>query len=115
MGVNTMRIFAAVGAALTICLGVASSATPSLAANPPPRVQGMNCVDAAAKVGHAKTWQALYWGWSENELDSRLNDQFLQAPCFTTLASCKAWLYWAQVDYPNAIQMQFCKQGQPYG
>jgi hypothetical protein len=101
-------------AAAALLLGTTMGGPAALAAKTPPRVHGMSCVAAAAKVGPAKTWQATYWGWRRDIFD-RHNEQFLQSPCFTTQATCKAWLYWAQTDFPNEIVIKFCKQGQPYG
>jgi hypothetical protein len=108
-----MRTLSSLLAAAGLVVGMAS-VPPALAANTPPRVQGQNCDAVAARVGKAKTWQATYWGWRMDIFD-RHTEQFLQSPCFTTQATCKAWLYWAQIDYPNEIVMKFCKQGQPYG
>jgi hypothetical protein len=101
-------------AAATLAAGAAIAPQYASAANVPPRVQGQNCNAVAAKVGQAKTWQAVYWGWRRDIFD-RHNEQSLQAPCFTTQASCKAWLFWAQTDYPNEIVIHFCKAGRPYG
>jgi hypothetical protein len=109
-----MRTIVSLAAAATFALSTAAVPTFANAANTPPRVLGQNCAVVAAKVGKAKTWQAVYWGWRRDIFD-RHNEQSLQAPCFTTQASCKAWLYWAQTDYPNEIVIHFCKSGQPYG
>ena len=109
-----MRTVISVAAAVTMAIGVTSAPPIALAAKTPPRVQGLNCAATAAKVDRAKTWQALYWGWRRDIFD-RHNEEFMQAPCFTTQASCKAWLWWAQTDYPNEIVIHFCKTGQPYG
>ncbi|MEJ0012318.1 MAG: hypothetical protein WDM94_06730 [Bauldia sp.] len=112
-----MRALFSFAAAATVVLGVAAVPSFAQAAGPypppPPRVQGMNCAAVASKVGRAKTWQALYWGWRRDIFD-RHDEQFLQAPCFTTQASCKAWLYWAQIDFPKMTVMKFCKTGAPY-
>jgi hypothetical protein len=109
-----MRVLSSIVAASALLTGLASASPIALAANVPPHVQGQNCAVVAAKIGKAKTWQASYWGWRV-DIFERHTEQFLQSPCFTTQASCKAWLYWAQTDYPNEIVMKFCKKGQPYG
>jgi hypothetical protein len=108
-----MRALSSIVAAAGVVAGLVS-VPPVALAKVPPRVVGQNCAVVSAKVGRAKTWQATYWGWRVDVFE-RHTEQFLQSPCFTTQATCKAWLYWAQIDYPNEIVMKFCKQGQPYG
>lgn len=112
-----MRVTLSLATAALVAFGVTMTPPLAIAAGPyrppPPRVEGMSCAAAIAKVGRAKTWQALYWGWRRDIFD-RHDEEFMQAPCFTTQASCKAWLYWAQTDFPNETQMKFCKPGVPY-
>jgi hypothetical protein len=112
-----MRVLSSVVAAAVVAFGMTVVPPLALAAGPyrpaPPRVEGMSCPAAFAKVGRAKTWQALYWGWRRDIFD-RHDEQFMQAPCFTSQASCKAWLYWAQTDYPHQNVTKFCKPGAPY-
>jgi hypothetical protein len=108
-----MRIVSSLTAVAAVLAALA--ATPPVAeAKTPPRVMGLSCPAAAAKVGQARMWQASYWGWRLDVFE-RHRETLLASPCFTSQTSCKAWLYWAQIDYPNEIVMKFCKTGQPYG
>ncbi len=78
----------------------------------PPRVAAYDCGYLAATKGPANVWQTWFRGQRERLFGPNLS--YLAAPCFTTLANCKAWLYWAQSDWPVMNTFQPCRKGIPY-
>lgn len=99
-----MRTLAALFALSTVLAG---AATPAAAA--PPRVPAYDCGSLAAQVGRGNVWQTWFTGQREDLFD-RI-DTYTAAPCFTTQANCKAWLYWAQTDFPSVNSTRPCRKG----
>jgi hypothetical protein len=95
-------------AAAAALLASASLALPSAAADHP-RVPALDCGAVAASIGAKNVWHARFYGERVNILDRR--EWYLASPCFKTESNCKNWLYWAQTDYPQATQVQFCRRG----
>jgi hypothetical protein len=108
-----MRFSVSLTAAAAIASGLAVA--PQVASAAPPRVLPQECNAVAAKVGQAKTWQALFWAQRRDDF-GHLEETF-SAPCFTSASTCKAWLYWQQTDWPEPgqINIKYCKAGRPYG
>jgi hypothetical protein len=109
---NSMRLSMSLLAATVVFGGLAA---PQLAFAAPPRVPPGECNAVTAKVGQPKVWQAVFW--AERQDDFGHVERTLSAPCFTTQATCKAWLYWQQTDWPESGQLsvRYCKIGRPYG
>ncbi len=106
-----MRVLSSSLVAVAGALGV-SVAPEVVSAKTPPRVAPGNCGAVAARVGPAKTWQAVFWGRRHDLFDH--SQQTFVTACFTTQASCKAWLYWEQTDWPTPVVVRYCKIGMPY-
>ena len=101
--VATLVGLAAVAAALAL---------PATAEASPPRVQAYDCHALAAKLGPAKVWQTSFWGYRKDLFGFK--QQLLASPCFANETNCKAWLYWAQSDWPDHVAPRRCRQGIPY-
>lgn len=98
-------------AALVAIATLASQAAghPAAAASPP-RVQGQNCQVLAAQIGGANVWQTTFWAWRFDVFGDR--EDIFTAPCFSSEANCKAWLYWAQSDWKHSFyQWPPCQKG----
>jgi len=98
-------------AALAMALAAATTiplATTAEAAAPP-RVEGYHCPTLAAMEGPANVWHTWFRGQKEDLFD-RI-DRFVASPCFRTEAECKAWLYWAQTDWPDRNTFRPCAKG----
>jgi hypothetical protein len=78
----------------------------------PPRVDAYDCRYVAATKGPANTWQTWFRGSRENLFGP--DDHYTATPCFTSQASCKAWLYWAQTDWPKQNNFKPCRKGLGY-
>jgi hypothetical protein len=100
-----MRILAA-AFGLVAMAGLAFQAPVAQAA--PPRVQGQNCSALAASIGPGKTWRTSFHGERRDMFDFYL--PYSAAPCFTSQQACKAWLYWAQSDYPHRNTFTPCRR-----
>ncbi len=104
-----MRILAGfLGLAALLALSVPHSAE----AAPPPRVSAFACGYLAATVGPSHVWQTWFRG-SRKELFGPPR-RYVAAPCFKTQAACKAWLYWAQTDWPMVNTFKPCRKGIGY-
>jgi hypothetical protein len=90
----------------------AAFSLPLPASASPPRVQPIACPAAVAKVGRAHVWQAVFWAQRKDDFGNP--EEILAAPCFTTAASCNAWLYWAQSDWTDRLSVRYCAPGMPY-
>ena len=100
-----MRIFAAaIGAAAMAA--VTMPVVPAQAA--PPRVEGYSCSALTASVGPGKVWRTSFRGEKRDMFDFYL--PYSASPCFTSQQTCKAWLYWAQSDYPHRNTFTPCKR-----
>lgn len=107
-----MRTLLSTAVSATFAIGALAAPDVSLAKTPS-HVPPGNCPAVAAKVGPAKTWQAVFWG-KRRDLFDHPQETFVTA-CFTTQANCKAWLYWEQTAWPMPIVVRYCKIGMPYG
>jgi hypothetical protein len=105
-----MRILAGLFglAALLVLAGAGQRAE----AAQPPRVPAYDCGYLANTRGPANVWQTLFRGQRETLFGP--DNHYWAAPCFKTQATCKAWLYWAQSDWPKLNSFQPCRKGIPY-
>ena len=78
----------------------------------PPRVTAYSCGSLAATIGPHNVWQTWFRG-SHRQLFDRI-DWYTASPCFKTQAACKAWLYWAQTDWPRNNTFRPCRKGIGY-
>ena len=78
----------------------------------PPRVPAYDCGYLANSKGAANVWQVWFRGQRPVPLGP--DEHYTAAPCFTSEATCKAWLYWAQSDWPNVSTFQPCRKGIRY-
>ena len=81
---------------------------------PYPRVQGGDCTALKAKLGANAVWHTWFKGQLDTPGDSNGNLSsiyYYDDPCFASLETCKAWLYWAQTDWPDMMQFQRCREG----
>jgi hypothetical protein len=97
-------------AALFVLSAMLGGAAPAEAA--PPRVEALDCGALAAQKGPANLWQTWFHGERETLFDRR--EFTTAAPCFTTQANCKAWLYWAQTDWQKYSTFRPCRKGLSY-
>ena len=67
---------------------------PHAAQAAPPRVPAYSCDTLASTIGPRETTIA--------------------SPCFRTETACKAWLYWAQTDWPLVNTFRPCRKGLGY-
>ena len=100
-------ILGAVGAAAALAF-FASSAE----AAQPPRVNPGDCAALAAAHGPSRVWQTTFYGDHRDLWDNI--DHYSAAPCFASEEQCKAWLYWAQSDWPDRNNTTFCRRGIRY-
>lgn len=94
---------------LFIALGVALPLAPDAQAQPP-RVEGYRCKPLAATRPANQIWWTNFQGQREDFWD-RL-ETYRAVVCFKSAADCKAWLYWAQTDWPQN-QWLPCRRGVP--
>ena len=106
-------ILAAVLVAATTFVAAASPAAITPPGAPYPRVQPMACAALTAKLGPGKIWHTWFQGQRDTPTDNGNVTSIydFDDPCFASLESCKAWLYWAQTDWPDMMQFQRCHQG----
>ena len=99
--------------------GLGLFATALLPAGPaeaaPPRVQAYSCGALSAEIGPSKVWWTRFEGYHPSPFDFFRNhprkDRYAAAPCFKTQSACKAWLYWAQTDWPDMNSHIPCRKG----
>ncbi len=104
-----MRILAGfLGLAALLALGGPQSA----AAAQPPRVAAYSCGSLSSTIGPYNVWQTWFTG-ARKPLFGPL-DWYTAAPCFKTQTACKAWLYWAQTDWPVRNTFRPCRKGIGY-
>lgn len=105
-----MRLLALAATAAVIV--VAGMAPPPAAAAQPPRVAAGDCGYLAAQLGPGKVWQTNFRGARPSPFDLRHRDYwpYSASPCFASLSACKAWLYWAQSDYPYQNSFTPCRR-----
>ena len=96
--------------ALAVCF--ATLPIGSARAAPPPRVEAYRCAQLAPAVGPRNVWQTRFSGQRLDLFD--YVHRLIAAPCFQTQAACKAWLYWAQSDYPRHNSFRRCRRGLGY-
>jgi hypothetical protein len=81
----------------------------------PARVAAYSCGALSAQIGPAKVWRTQFEGYRPSPFDFFRNhkrmDRYAAAPCFRTQSTCKAWLYWAQTDWPYMNSHIPCRQG----
>ena len=99
---------AATLAATAIVLSTIGLAAERAEAAPPPRVAAGNCSLLAAQYGPAKVWKTNFRGQKRDLWDHFW--PYSASPCFTSAAACKAWLYWAQSDYPHQNSFTPCRR-----
>ncbi len=85
---------------------------PHAAQAAPPRVPAYSCGTLASTIGPRNVWQTWFRG-SHRQLFDRI-DWYTASPCFKTRAACKAWLYWAQTDWPLVNTFRPCRKGLGY-
>ncbi len=85
---------------------------PHAAQAAPPRVTAYSCSDLAATVGPGNVWQTWFRGSRKPLFGPR--ETTVASPCFRTQAACKAWLYWAQTDWPLVNTFRVCRKGLGY-
>lgn len=88
------------------------SAPHAARAAPPPRVNAYDCRYLASTMGPRNVWQTWFRG-SRKPLFGP-PEHYIASPCFKTQAACKAWLYWAQTDWPRVNTFRVCRRGIPY-
>ena len=91
---------------------LAALAMPHAANAAPPRVAAYSCGALAAQVGPRNVWQTWFRGM-HHELFGPPS-RYYAAPCFRTEAACRAWLYWAQTDWPLQNTFRPCRRGIGY-
>ena len=74
-----------------------------------PRVQAQNCRALASSIGARNVWQTRFQGQKRLLFDEIVS--FRRTACFRTQAACKAWLYWAQSDWPRHNSFVPCRRG----
>jgi hypothetical protein len=74
----------------------------------PPRVQGQSCSALAAAIGPGKTWRTSFRGEKRDPFDNFW--PYSASPCFASREACRAWLYWAQSDYPDRNTFTPCRR-----
>ena len=82
---------------------------PHVAQAAPPRVAGPSCRGLAAQVGPGNVWRTTYRGYRHQLFGPPRS--YYASPCFRTEAACKAWLYWAQTDWPRMNSFTPCRPG----
>jgi hypothetical protein len=102
-----MRMLAALLALSTVLAGAIAPAEAA-----PPRVAAYDCGALAAQKGPGNVWQTWFSG-RRDELFGP-DSFYTAAPCFTTQANCKAWLYWAQSDWQKYSTFRPCRKGLSY-
>jgi hypothetical protein len=105
-----MRIVA--GLCGLAALGLVAVLASEAEAAQPPRVQAYECSALAATHGTRGIWQTWFYG-DRRDLFDYVTD-YRASPCFTSLAACKAWLYWAQSDWPDHNNSGPCRRGIGY-
>ena len=78
----------------------------------PPRVQAYDCGYLAATKGPANVWRTTFRGQRDALFGP--DQRYFASPCFTSKASCTAWLYWAQSDWPKLNSFTPCRKGIRY-
>ena len=87
-------------------------AVPHTAEAAPARVPAYSCSYLAATVGPSHVWQTWFRGARKPLFGPR--QFYVAAPCFKTYSACKAWLYWAQTDWPLTNTFRACRKGIGY-
>ena len=97
---------------LLTCLAILYSATavPATAA-PPPRVKATSCRSLEASRPASQIWWAAFYGERTGFFDNK--EIHHAVGCFTSQATCKAWLYWQQTDWPLMNSVTWCRRGLP--
>jgi hypothetical protein len=90
---------------------VAAAMTVPAAAAQPPRVKAYSCSALKRTLPVSQIWSTWIYGERRNLFGP--NDAYQNAPCFKSLANCKAWLYWAQTDWNIDTRMKPCHRGLP--
>ncbi len=88
---------------------MALSAPHAAQAAQPPRVSSYSCGYLASTIGPRNVWHTWFTG-SRHQLFGPPN-WYTASPCFKTQAACKAWLYWAQTDWPRQNTFRPCWKG----
>ena len=93
-------------------VAAASLATAAIFAGPaaeaaPPRVQAHQCAALTATLGPGKTWRTNFTGQRRSDFDTY--EDYSASPCFPSERECKAWLYWAQTDWPHRNNFTPCR------
>jgi len=79
---------------------------PHVAQAAPPRVAGQSCSYLASTMGPGHIWRTWFTGSRRQLFGPPLH--YTASPCFRTEAACKAWLYWAQTDWPRRNTFRPC-------
>ncbi len=96
---------------LTVLGTFAGFGLPAEAAQPP-RVHAYACGPLVASRGPSRVWQTWFTGVKRDLWDN--HRRYTAAPCFASLSACKAWLYWAQSDWPDRNTFRPCRRGLHY-
>ncbi len=81
-------------------------------AAPPPRVSAYSCSYLASTIGPRHVWQTWFRGSRKRMFMP--TEHYVASPCFKSQAACKAWLYWAQTDWPLVNTFRPCRRGIGY-
>lgn len=92
--------------------GLLMAAAPHVAHAAPPRVEAYSCGALASSIGARNVWQTWFRG-SRHQLFGPPR-WYAASPCFRTQAACRAWLYWAQTDWPRQNTFRPCRRGLGY-
>jgi hypothetical protein len=96
----------------SICLGFSMAIGGATLAHradaAPPRVEGYSCKALAASIGPGKVWRTNFRGEKRDIWDNYW--PYSASPCFPSEKICKAWLYWAQSDYPDRNTFTPCRR-----
>ena len=90
-----------------LAAAVVPPVAPSAFAAQPPRVQALNCRSVSA----SSSWWTVFYGEKTNFWGYR--ESYNRSACFKSQKDCKAWLYWAQSDWPDMNRNQGCRKGKP--
>ena len=86
---------------------------PHAAQAAPPRVPAYSCGTLASTIGPQQCLADLVHAARASSCSDR-RDYYTASPCFKTQAACKAWLYWAQTDWPLVNTFRPCRKGLGY-
>jgi hypothetical protein len=102
-----MRRVLLLSAALSL-VGAGLAPLPAAAATPP-RVEGYSCPAMLGSLAPSKVWRTSFRG-NKRDLNTGIFWPYSATACFTSQKDCKAWLYWAQSDWPDQNTFVPCRR-----